>query len=85
VVIENILPRIQTYLSTFINEDIERAERNVNMNNFVTNVVHPYEWTMDLKEEDDIDMASDETLEKHRKETIPKIVYNIDQELKEII
>jgi hypothetical protein len=85
VVIENILPRIQTYLSNFINEDIERAERNVNMNNFVTNVVHPYEWTMDLKEEDDIDMASDEALEKHRKETIPKIVYNIDQELKEII
>ena len=82
VVIENILPRIQTYLSNLINEDIKRAKKNVNMNSFVTNVVHPYEWTMNLDEEDDIDMASDEALEKHRKETIPKIVYNIDQELK---
>ena len=85
VVIENILPRIQTYLSNLINEDIKRAKKNVNMNNFVTNVVHPYEWTMNLDEEDDIDMASDEALEKHRKETIPKIVYSIDQELKETI
>lgn len=85
VVIENILPRIQTYLSNLINEDIKRAKKNVNMNSFVTNVVHPYEWTMNLDEEDDIDMASDEVLEKHRKETIPKIVYNIDQELKETI
>lgn len=85
VVIDHILPRIRTYLSIFINEDIERAKKNVDMNNFVTNVVHPYEWTMDLDEEDDIDMASDEALEKHRKETIPKIVYNIDQELKETI
>ena len=82
VVIDHILPRIETYLSNFINEDIKRAKKNVDMNNFVTNVVHPYEWTMNLDEEDDIDMASDEALQKHRKETIPKIVYNIDQELK---
>jgi len=85
VVTENILPRVSTYFSNFINEDLKRAKNNMNMVDFVTNVVHPYEWTMDLDEEDEIDMVSDEVLEKHKKENIPKIIYSIDQELKQTI